>query len=319
MVNRVVLMTLNAFANVAQASDGCPDGTVLVEERRIETQTAIYIQPICRRKDIPAKPPNSSHATDYNPYAPGFETDAEFIPAMLAAARAQGLSEDEIRRAELALDNLGLKSVQPRNRQRATEIWSNMRRRSLDPAFLQAAARGAGSRLFESGWQSGRYDDCALFALATAADIPYGVVAASTNELLAKASWRVETDRKDTRRVFQLAGGLNGGEVIVLAELFGRAAIVRPDAFASTVSGGRPILISVATAGRSNHQVVLTRTFKHQGSTWFELIDSGQKNVTQHLFLTATELTSLLRENGVTVAPEKKRAPRLLRSGNLLF
>jgi hypothetical protein len=303
----MLIIALAASLGAAQSDGVCPPGTELVEEKRVETATAIYIQPVCQKVAVD---PGKRH----DPYRPEFETDEDFIRAMLKLAAARRWPANEVRRLQAALEKLSASNPVPLDAMRARAIWNGLPARSTDAELRAAADKGNGPRLFRSGWQAGQYADCAVFALASAAGLPYGIVAASADELLRAAEWRIDADRRQPERIYKQAGGLNGGEVIMLAEQFGRAQVIAPKDFAAVLASQKPILLSISTGGRTQHEVVLSRTFRHQGQDWFELIDSQQVDPRRRLFLSAEELHVIARENGVTVIPEPGGTPKLLRT-----
>lgn len=103
----------------------------------------------------------------------------------------------------------------------------------------------------------------------------------------------------------------------MLAESFGQAEVVPSSEFAKTLSAGRPIMVNVVPPGakpNSGHEVVLTKTFQHGGETWFVMVDSNQ-GPQRRLFLSSSELNSILQENGVAFRPESGTTPSLLRDG----
>ena len=57
---------------------------------------------------------------------------------------------------------------------------------------------------------------------------------------------------------------------------------------------------------------MLTKVFQHAGETWFEMMDSNQ-GPQQRLYVSATELNTVMQENGVAFRPEPGTTPRLLR------
>jgi hypothetical protein len=101
----------------------------------------------------------------------------------------------------------------------------------------------------------------------------------------------------------------------MLAEAFGQAEVVPSSDFAKTLKGGSPVLVNVVPKGgdlRSGHEVVLIKTFQHSGEAWYVMMDSNQ-GPQQRLFLSAKELNTLLKENGVAFHPEPGTTPKLLR------
>jgi len=58
--------------------------------------------------------------------------------------------------------------------------------------------------------------------------------------------------------------------------------------------------------------VPLTKVFEHQGARWYEMIDSNQGPL-RRLYLSATELGTMQKENGIAFRPEDRTTPALLR------
>lgn len=303
------LALLGAAGSVQAASD-CPEGTRLVEERRVETETAIYIQPICE----PVESPDTDEDEVHPPlYAKGFTTEDDFIDAAIQFARAGAWSQAEIDRLSKALDGTrGFETVD--NKARNRSVWAAIEKRAADPLLAQAAAQGDGAELLLSGWQSGQFADCAIFAIATATGAPYGVIAARANELVKSASWRSAFYRNDPQQAFsERGGGLNDYEIALLGEAFGQISAVEPSEYAATVRSGRAILLPVATAGGSAHEVVLARTFRHDGSDWFEILDSTRSEPEKKLYLSASDLRTIALAKGLTVKGNWPDAVPLLR------
>ena len=191
------------------------------------------------------------------------------------------------------------------------QAWVDILARRQDPALAEAASGGAGPAWASAGQQT-NFSDCAIFALANATGRPYGYVAAVAARLMGKGNWRNEADRAHPSQAIERAG-LNGGEVILLAENFGQAEVVRSAAFADTLRGGRPIMINVIPSGGAGaHEVVLTKTFSHGGETWFEMMESYQKP-TVRLYLREQELGIILQERGVAYRAETGTTPQLLK------
>jgi hypothetical protein len=102
----------------------------------------------------------------------------------------------------------------------------------------------------------------------------------------------------------------------MLAEAFGRAEVVPSVGFAKTLKEGRAVMINVVPENgdtRNGHQIVLSRTFRHGGETWFEAMDSNQ-GPQRRLYMSASELNTILQENGIAFQPEPGRMPRLFRA-----
>ncbi|MGO9361419.1 MAG: hypothetical protein ACLP1D_27705 [Xanthobacteraceae bacterium] len=192
----------------------------------------------------------------------------------------------------------------------ADHVWSDAKARATDQALAQEAARGdgPGAAWAAAGQQS--HEDCAVFALANATGRPYGWVAAQAAELIRNNESRSAEDRNDPAKTIA-TGGLTGGEVIMLAEAFGTARVVESGNYAEALRQGSYILIGTRL-GDGEHQVVLSKTFQHNGETWFEMMDSNQ-GAMERLYLSAAELDGIRLENGVAYHPEAGRTPVLLR------
>lgn len=185
--------------------------------------------------------------------------------------------------------------------------WRTAAARNGDAAFAAAAAAGEGPTLFNSGTQSS-FNDCTIFALASAMGRPYGLVAAEATQMLRDANWRGKADRDDPEGVIKREG-LNGDEVTLLAAAFGQAQLVPSGDFAKTLREGRPVAVCVKLAEGESvylHQVVLSRTFAHHGETWFEMIDSHLGN-SQRRYLSEKELFTVLNENGLAYRADAGR------------
>ncbi len=194
------------------------------------------------------------------------------------------------------------------------KTWKDIQGRRANGTFAKEAAGGTGPGLPGSGNQT-IHEDCAVFALANAAGVPYGVAAARATKVISDGAWRTDAERADATRTIE-EGGLMGGEVILVAEALGTATLVPSTSFAKTLSAGQPVLVNLYPYNgslRSGHETVLTKTFKHGTETWFEMIDSNEKGSRQRLYLSEKELGLLLKENGVSLARHEKSTPALLR------
>lgn len=258
-----------------------------------------------------------------SPAAPSMPTAAltdsgEILASMTAYLHSAAWTPEKAQRVETLFNQLELpKSEQPTDsvtlRMRA---WAPLDGRSADATLIAAAARGQGPGLYSSGFQTGSFSDCAVFALATAAGLPYGVVAARANELLSEAPWRGARLRSQPEQVFK-EGGLMGGELIMLAEALGQAEVISQKNFEATLQAGRPVMVNLTNEnGRSAHQVVLSKTFRHEGAVWYEMINSTQKGPSQRTFIRADEIAALLAEQGVAYRPDAGTTPQLLRNPN---
>jgi hypothetical protein len=193
------------------------------------------------------------------------------------------------------------------------ETWRDVLSRGQTQELAREAAKGDGPGLYGAGEQT-RHEDCAIFALATAAGQPYGVVAARATELVGAGEWRSAAERAEPQKAIEQRG-LKGGEVIMLAEVFGEVEVVHSGDFAATLKGGRPVMVNLVPENGDvdrGHQVVLARAFQHGGETWYEMIDSNQ-GPRRRLYVSARELEIMLQENGVAFRAEAKKTPMLFR------
>jgi hypothetical protein len=234
------------------------------------------------------------------------------IKSMNALARQLGWSADEQVRLDKALRGLD-SDGDPATSAQIVQAWDDVLARGQDGSFARAAAQGAGPGFPGAGEQT-RYQDCAVFALANAAGLPYGVAAARAAELIRQGEWRDAAARANPQSVIELHG-LTGGEVVMLAEAFGQVEVVSSADFAKTLEEGRPLLVNVVPADGNvdrGHEVVLTKVFAHAGEDWYEMIDSNQ-SPQRRLYLSARELNTLLQEKGVAFRPEPGTVPKLFR------
>jgi hypothetical protein len=232
------------------------------------------------------------------------------IAGILALARELGWDDKKQARLETALHDLGGDGVDT-NAGEVQQAWRDILGRRQDADLMAAAALGDGPGWPSSGVQTNS-SDCAIFALANATGEPYGVMAARATKLLSEGTWRSDADRAHPQAAIERAG-LNGGEVIMLAEIFGQAEVVQSGAFAETLRAGRPIMINVIpSGGRGAHEVVLTKSFSHGGETWFEMMESYQGPTTR-LYLRKPELDIILQERGVAFRHEPGHTPPLFK------
>jgi hypothetical protein len=228
-------------------------------------------------------------------------------------AKELGWSADKLDRLNKSLNDLVYIFDSSVTNSQLDYIWKNLKAGSQKEELSGKASQGFGPGMPGSGTQT-RYNDCAIFALANAAKLPYGVVAARAGELLRAARWRTAEDRSDPRKTIE-TGGLMGGEVIMLAEAFGRAEVVAPTDFGKALKDGKTVLVNVrhkAGIPPKGHEVVLTKTFQHRGATWYEMMDSHQGPL-KRLYVSDKDLNSIIIEKGVTYSPEPGSVPRPLR------
>jgi hypothetical protein len=236
------------------------------------------------------------------------------IESMSAIGKRHNWEPEEQARLDKALNELDFDGDPDATPSEIRETWRNMLQEGRGELFKNEAAKGYGPGLQWAGaGEQTKYMDCTIFALANASGVPYGVVAAKAAELIREADWRGPASQKKPQEVMEKTG-LNGGEVIILAESLGQAEVVKSADFARTLKEGRPVLVNVAPqdGGSGGHQVVITKTFEREGETWYEMMDSNQGEGGR-LYLSADELDTILQENGIALRPEPGRKPALLR------
>jgi hypothetical protein len=247
-------------------------------------------------------------ATQFASRVENLDIDRErSIALMTTLATRMKLSTAKVDQARTVMRGLRLDGNTSASPAVIAATWRTVEARNGDAAFAAAAAAGQGPTLFNSGTQLS-FNDCTLFALASAMGRPYGLVAAEATQMLRDAEWRGTADRDDPEGVIKREG-LNGDEVTLLAAAFGQAQLVPSGDFARTLREAQPITICVKRSeGRSVylHQVVLSRTFQHHGETWFEMIDSHLRD-NQRRYLSEKELFTVLQENGLAYRPDKDR------------
>jgi len=234
------------------------------------------------------------------------------INSMNALARQLGWSSEEQARLDKALNDLA-SDGDPATSDQIVQAWRAVLTRGQKEDLARLAAQGDGQGFPGAGQQT-RHQDCAVFALANAAGLPYGVAAARAAELIRQGEWRKADERANPQQTIEKKG-LTGGEVIMLAEAFGQVEVVRSADFAKVLKEGRPLLVNVVPANGNvsgGHQVVLTKTFQHAGETWYEMMDSNQGPL-RRLYISNKELNTILQENGVAFRPEPGMTPMLLR------
>ena len=245
-----------------------------------------------------------------NPYS------SEDLDLVIRSIHSPGWSSKDPAHLIGQLEALGSDGTKGTTVGQGYEAWSNMRTRENDSELIREAARTGGVGFPGAGQQSTK--DCTLFALANAAGLPYGVVAARAAEMISSAGWRSPAEQAAPEGVFKK--GLSGYEVIILAEAFGQAQVVSRTEFATTLDGGRPILLGVVLTEKAEndkysqgyHEVVLTKSFRYKDETYFEMMDSNQP-ATARRYLTEKELGAIMFENGVAFRPDPLTTPKLFR------
>lgn len=243
---------------------------------------------------------------------------ARLIKGMNALARKLGWNADKLARLNAALTKLSFDGDPNVTGGQIRATWQDVVARGQDAELVREASQGRGLGFPGAGTQTVN-NDCTIFALANAAGLPYGVVGARASELIRQGEWHSPADRANPQAVIE-KNGLNGGEVVMLAEVFGQAEVVPSSDFAKTLNAGQPVMVSVVPSNghvNSGHEVVLTKTFQHGGETWFVMMDSNQGPL-RRLFLSGKELTTMIQENGVAYRPESGTTPKLLRDSGAL-
>jgi len=240
-----------------------------------------------------------------------FNTEMEDIRiAMAINAYARRMRWQENKRARLQTSLNALRGDGDAN---ATDVdvrqaWRDISSREGQADLVRAASKGDGPKIVWSGRQS--HEDCAVFALASAVGLPYSVAATRAAELIRQGDWRSSEERAHPQQAIE-SKGLNGGEVVLLAEDFGSVEVVPSSEFAKTLKSGRPVLVGVVPADgdmSAGHAVVLSKTFQQGGETWFEMMDSNHDHP---LYLSQKELSTILLDRGVAYRPEKGTVPKL--------
>jgi hypothetical protein len=224
-----------------------------------------------------------------------------------------GWDDKKRKRLDVALNKLAPAFDRSVTQEQIKQTWQTILIRGREIESLRGGSLGGVSAPAGAGGQT-RFEDCAVFALANAVGLPYGVVAARATELIRLGDWRSAEDRANPQAAIE-KGGLTGGEVILLAESFGQAEVIPRSAFEKILNEGRPIMVNVVPPdGNWNrgHEVVLTKTVQYQNDTWFEIMDSNL-GPQRRLYLTRKELDIIIQENGVAFRPEPGTTPRLLR------
>jgi hypothetical protein len=234
------------------------------------------------------------------------------ITGINALALRQQWGVEKRARLAQALKDLGFDGADADGHQ-IRFAWATALKRTSDGELKRKAMQGQGPGLpgAIAGKQS--FDDCTIFALANATGRPYSLVAAHAAEMIRNAEWRSTAERADPQKVIK--SGLNGGEVVLLAEAFGRAEVVPSSAFEKTLKEGRPVMATVEpSSGKlgNSHQVVLIKTFQHNNDTWFEVVDSNQGPL-RRLYMRKAELDIILQFKGVAFSHESGTKPMLLR------
>lgn len=187
-------------------------------------------------------------------------------------------------------------------------IWAGITQRNGNAELERLADATKGFSATGAGIQS--FNDCAVFALANAAGVPYGAAAAVATKFIANGKWRSPEERAQARKTVE-ERGLNAGEVLMVAEHFGQAEVLGTAQFDAVLKQSHPILVNVVPSSGNawnGHQIVLTKVFKDGAQKWFQALDSNRSPVTK-IYIKAEELDVLIKESGIAYVPEDNRAP----------
>jgi hypothetical protein len=237
---------------------------------------------------------------------------ARISKSMNALAKKLGWSQKKRDRLARALHDMFFDGDPNSTVARVNQAWADIMAHGDDADLVNEASQGGGLGFPGAGTQS--FNDCTIFAVANAAGLPYGVVAAHATSLIQEGDWRSADERANPQAVIE-KDGLKAEEIIMLAESVGQAEVVPHTDFAKTLTEGRTVIVGVNLPGEGadpdRHEAVLTKTFQHNGETWYVMMDSNQDPQQRH-FLSANELNTIL-VNGVAYRPEPKTTPTLLK------
>jgi len=232
------------------------------------------------------------------------------IKSMNMLAQKLGWNPEELKRLDRALNELAA-DLDEVTHEQIDQTWEDVIARSQKEDLVRQASEGNGPGFLGAGEQTS-FSDCAIFALANATGRPYGVVAALAAELIREGTWRKAKERENPQNLIETSG-LNGGEIIMLAEAFGHAEVIKIKDFAKTLKEGRSVMVNVIPESREGaHEIVLTKIFQYGGEAWFEAMDSNQGPL-RRLYFNEQELSIIILENGVAFRPEPGATPKLLR------
>ena len=240
---------------------------------------------------------------------------ARVINGIEALARRWGWSAAKLARLDRNLRGLDIGGPIP-SQDDIRQAWRDIFARGQDPELVREASQGGGLGFAGAGLQT-NHADCTVFAIANATGRTYGEVAALATRIIRSGDWR-DRAASDAPQATIESRGLNGGEVVMLAEVFGRGEVTPSAEFARTLQDGRPVMVNVVAKNgdyRFGHEVVLTKTFQHNGQTWYVMLDSYQEGQARR-FVNARELNIMLKENGVAYRPNPRTTPQLLRDGS---
>ncbi len=294
-------LLLALVAQTGTANARCPKDTVETSTYTTQTDTAVIIHHVC------------------TPVAQMTQADlGEIVTRDLEdLARRWHWSAEKLRRFDEALHALALPEDYA-DSQGSLPSWAVILAHSQNPVLAREAAVGVGPDLWRAGvGTQTTYDDCAIFALANAAGLPYSVVASDAMAVLRNEDWRDAPEHDDPEEVLKKQG-LNAGETLFLAEALGQVHVVTPNSFDATLTAGQPIMVDVRIGldGNGNpfdHEMVLTKSFQHQGAPWFELVDSSKQGALRQVYVSEPQLHAMIRENGIVYTHTPGATPALLR------
>ena len=306
-----VLTFLLCFVSSAALAQSCPEGSFLVNTTDSGGTVTQYCE--CLPGFVPAGDrcmPQSSV-----PAITDAEKNTQYIGRMMTLAQKKGWSAEKQARVEKALNAISTDGDPKATEEQIDKSWGDIEARTDDAAFAEEASMGEGQGFPGAGTQK-NYNDCAIFALANAAGKPYSFVGTLAANLLRDGDWRDDPyEHKNPQQTIEQKG-LWAGEVILLAEELGQAEVISSGEFPNILKEGRRVLINVVpkngVLGQDGHEVVLTKSFQHEGENWYEMMDSHQ-GPQRRLYLSARELDIVLQEKGVAFRPEPGGTPLQLK------
>jgi hypothetical protein len=250
-----------------------------------------------------------------------------------ARLKAAGASDDEIKSYQSKSATIftspifeNPSAVTPAKETAATKLYNDKtlgRSRDEYAALAKAAKKGRGSNQVAAGLQSNM--DCGIFALANAAETPYGVTAAiALGKVKTDYSLPVSVLKSPDLQVTKL-GGLSGFDMLQTARALGEVnAVPAKDIPTALAQNPRPVVVRISNQAAKNknrwsHWVAVSRVFKGKdGTVYYQVLDSEAKKTKGIAYWKKSDMESLMVSNGLQVLPPKGKVPKLMGgSGNL--
>ncbi len=249
----------------------------------------------------------------------------------LGAARlkAAGASQDEINRymskAVTIYETAPIfdtpSAVTPVTGDAATKLYND---KTLDrseaeyAALAKAAKKGKGSNQVAAGLQNNL--DCGIFALANAAETPYGVAAAvALGKVRTDYSLPVSVLKSPDLEVTKL-GGLTGFDMLQSARALGDInAVPVKDIPAALAQNPRPVVVRISNQAANpqagwSHWIAVSKAFTGKdGTQYYQVMDSEAKKTNGISYWKKSDLESLMVSNGLQVLPPQGTVPKSLK------